>query len=43
MYSCYCVTTGLTDAGFVFSFSFVRERDLCVRSVLLPQKDVKCG
>ena len=43
MYSFYYVATGLKDADFVFSFSFVGERDLYVRSVLLPQNDAKWG
>lgn len=30
MYSFYYVATGLKNADFVFSFSFVGKRDLCV-------------
>lgn len=43
MYSFYYVATGLKDADFVFSFSFVGEGDLYVRSVWPPQNHVKCG
>lgn len=43
MYSFYYVATGLKDADFAFSFSFVGERHLYARSVLLSQNDAKCG
>lgn len=43
MYSFHYVAPGLKDADFAFSFSFVGERHLYVRSVRLPQNDAKCG
>ena len=43
MYSSYYVATGLKHADSGFSFSFVGEGDLYIRSVRPPQNHVKCG